>query len=84
MTLVRLEPAAPWSQVKHSISEPLHSLFYQQMTKVAIWKELKIDLMKNFTNVVPLSCGCDLIDVSYFQGSAKGANIVLLETGGDR
>ena len=38
----------------------------------------------NFTNVVPLSCGCDLIDVSYFQGSAKGANTVLLETGGDR
>ena len=25
MTLVRLKPAAPWSGVKHSTTEPLHS-----------------------------------------------------------
>ena len=25
MTLVRLEPAAPWSRVKHSTTEPLRS-----------------------------------------------------------
>ena len=28
VTSVRLEPATPWSQVKHSTTEPLHSLKY--------------------------------------------------------
>ena len=27
VTPVRLKPAAPWSRVKHSTTEPLHSLF---------------------------------------------------------
>ena len=27
MTPVRLEPAAPWSRVKHSTTEPMCSLF---------------------------------------------------------
>ena len=40
MTPVRLDPAAPWSPVKHSTTEPLPS----QRKKYNIWEIITFDL----------------------------------------
>ena len=51
MTPVRLKPAAPRSRVKHSTTEPLHSLHYidpsDQVTKVmmCIYTEISIHVV---------------------------------------
>ena len=33
---VRLEPTSPWSRVKHSTTEPLHSLFQYRVKLLAV------------------------------------------------
>ena len=46
MTLVRLEPASLWSQVKHSTTEPLRSLQISPITHIQ-----RREVMKAQTNI---------------------------------
>ena len=50
MMPVRLEPAAPWSRVKHSITEPLRSPIFDK------FGEIPLSCLKFFETVLKIEC----------------------------
>ena len=50
MTPVRLEPAAPWSRVKHSTTEPLRSQF---VSKIELKSEPNLRISSKGTDIEP-------------------------------
>ena len=59
MSPVRLEPAAPWSQVKHSTTEPLRSLRDCQYSNYLYPSAGHV--ITGFLNVIPDARVCNII-----------------------
>ena len=70
MTLVRLEPAALWSRVKHSTTEPLRSLYHIISYKSLAWIKLRHCILAQNLNV-------RFCVITWLHPTSKGGTLIL-------